>query len=80
MTKKDIIRTVSNDLGIDQKLAQTAVQAVLDAVLEKTALSGRAELRNFGVFEVKRRAARKARNPQSSARITPKPQSSPMSG
>jgi nucleoid DNA-binding protein len=41
------------------------VQAVLDTVLETIATEGRVELRDFGVFEVKRRAARKARNPRS---------------
>ena len=30
---------------------------------------GRMELRNFGVFEVKRRAARKARNPRTGAKV-----------
>ena len=30
---------------------------------------GRIELRNFGVFEVKRRAARKARNPRTNEEV-----------
>ena len=34
---------------------------------------GRIELRNFGVFEVKRRKARKARNPRTGAKVEVEP-------
>ena len=54
---------------IDQKLAHIAVQKVLDTVLETIATEGRVELRNFGIFEVKRRAARQARNPRTGERV-----------
>ena len=63
MTKKELVRSVAEGLDVDQKQAQTIVQRVLDTVLTTLAATGRVELRNFGVFEVKRRAARKARNP-----------------
>ena len=44
------------------------VQNSRDAVLSQGE-SGRIELRNFGVFEVKERAARKARNPKTGEEI-----------
>lgn len=40
------------------------VQGTFDAIIETLARDGRLELRNFGVFEVKKRGARKARNPK----------------
>ena len=42
-----------------------AVQRVFDGIIDAMAKEGRIELRNFGVFEVKRRKPRKARNPRS---------------
>ncbi len=64
MTKKEIVREVSGKYGIDQGLAKQVVQFVLDSIVNSLENEGRIELRNFGVFEVKRRAARVARNPR----------------
>lgn len=64
MTKKEIVRDVSATYGIDQGLAKQLVQFVLDSIVKSLESEGRIELRNFGVFEVKRRAARVARNPR----------------
>ena len=40
------------------------VQNVFDCIAETLVAEGRIELRNFGVFDVRKRAARKARNPK----------------
>ena len=40
------------------------VQNVFDCIVETLIEENRIELRNFGVFEVRKRAARKARNPK----------------
>lgn len=69
MTRKDLVRSVADGLDVDQKQAQTIVQRVLDTVLATLATQGRVELRNFGVFEVKRRAARKAHNPRTGEKV-----------
>ena len=69
MTKRDLVRSVAEGLDVDQKQAQTIVQRVLDTVLTTLAIQGRVELRNFGVFEVKRRAARKAHNPRTGEKV-----------
>jgi nucleoid DNA-binding protein len=45
------------------------VQKTFDAIVETLVEVGRIELRNFGVFEVKQRAARKARNPRTGDRV-----------
>jgi nucleoid DNA-binding protein len=74
MTKKEIVREVSAKYGIDQGLAKQIVQFVLDSIVRSLEKEGRIELRNFGVFEVKRRAARVARNPRTNEplRVPPK--------
>ena len=64
MTKKEIVRSVSEKLGITQLKAKDIVQNVIDDIIETLIVDGRVELRNFGVFDVRKRAARKARNPR----------------
>jgi nucleoid DNA-binding protein len=64
MTKRAIAQTVSVKLNITQQEAKRVVQNVLDAIKETLVEESRIELRNFGVLEVRDRAARKARNPK----------------
>ena len=70
MTKKEITRKIAERLGITQLLALEAVQLVFDGIIETLLDEGRIELRNFGVFEVKRRRARKARNPRTGESVS----------
>jgi nucleoid DNA-binding protein len=70
MTKKDIARKISEETGIKQQLAQQAVQLVFDGIIKTLATEGRVELRNFGVFEVKRRKARAGRNPRTGEKVS----------
>ena len=64
MTKKDIVRTISDEVGLTQQQTKKIVQKTFDSIIETLVREGRIELRNFGVFEVKPRAARRARNPR----------------
>jgi len=64
MTKKEIVRSVSEKLNLTQLKTKHIVQNVFDCIVETLAEEKRIELRNFGVFEVRKRAARKARNPK----------------
>ena len=70
MTKKEIAKKISEQSGITVLLALEAVQMVFDRIIETLLDEGRIELRNFGVFEVKRRRARKARNPRTGETIS----------
>ena len=45
------------------------MQKTFDAIVEALVAEHRIELRNFGVFEVKRRAPRKARNPRTGDKV-----------
>ena len=69
MTKKDIYKDLAEKYGITQLDAKGIVQGTFDAILEDLVRYGRIELRNFGVFEVKQRAARKARNPRTGEEV-----------
>ncbi|MFP4105770.1 MAG: HU family DNA-binding protein [Phycisphaerae bacterium] len=69
MTKKDIVRQIASEMGVDQTLTREIVQRCLDSIIEALMEEGRIELRNFGIFEVKQRAPRKARNPQTNEEI-----------
>ncbi|MBN2217748.1 MAG: integration host factor subunit beta [Pirellulales bacterium] len=64
MTKKEIVRTISEEIGMTQLKTKEIVQKTFDAIVRTLVEDRRIELRNFGVFEVKRRAPRKARNPR----------------
>lgn len=63
-TKRDMVERVAEKVGVTGLQARQIVQATLDDLVKTLATTGRIELRNFGVFSVKVRAARKARNPR----------------
>lgn len=69
MTKKEIVKTISEEIGLTQLKTKEIVQKTFDAIVETLVEERRIELRNFGVFEVKQRAARKARNPRTGAKV-----------
>jgi nucleoid DNA-binding protein len=60
---------MADRVGIPQTQAQEAVQWVLDDIVDTLVREGRIELRNFGVFEVRRRKARWARNPRTGDKV-----------
>ena len=70
MTRKEIAKKISEHSGITVLLALEAVQMVFDGIIETLLDEGRIELRNFGVFAVKRRRARKARNPRTGEKLS----------
>lgn len=69
MTKKEIVKTISDEIGLTQLKTKEIVQKTFDAIVETLVEERRIELRNFGVFEVKKRAPRKARNPRTGEKV-----------
>jgi integration host factor subunit beta len=69
VTKKEIVKQISDKLGLTQLKTKEIVQLTFDAIVDTLLEVGRIELRNFGVFEVKQRKARKARNPRTGERV-----------
>jgi len=64
VTKKDIVRTIAEQINLPQLQTRKLVQKTFDAIIEALVRDGRIELRNFGVFQIKKRDARIARNPR----------------
>src|SRR5271166_442153 len=75
VTKKEIVKQISEELGLTQLKTKEIVQKTFNAIVDTLLREKRIELRNFGVFEVKRRKARKARNPRTGARVDVPPKS-----
>ena len=69
MTKKEIVKQISERIGLTQLKTKDIVQQTFDAIVDTLIEVGRIELRNFGVFEVKMRKPRKARNPRTGERV-----------
>jgi nucleoid DNA-binding protein len=69
VTKKEIVKTISDEIGLTQLKTKEIVQKTFDAIVDTLVEERRIELRNFGVFEVKQRAARKARNPRTGDKV-----------
>jgi integration host factor subunit beta len=69
VTKKEIVRQISDRAELTQLKTKEIVQWTFDAIIETLIKDGRIELRNFGVFEVRRRKARRARNPRTNDRV-----------
>ena len=69
ITKKEIVKTISEEIGLTQLKTREIVQKTFDAIIDALVKEGRIELRNFGVFEVKKRAARDARNPRTGDKV-----------
>jgi nucleoid DNA-binding protein len=69
VTKKEIAKAICQRMGVTQAQAQGVVQDVLDRITETLVREGRIELRNFGVFEVKKRKPRLGRNPRTGEKV-----------
>jgi integration host factor subunit beta len=69
VTKKEIVKQIADKIHLTQLKTKEIVQLTFDAIVDTLLEDGRIELRNFGVFEVKKRKARKARNPRTGERV-----------
>ena len=68
-TKKEIIKEVAARTGFDLVSVRTVVQTMLDTMCEGLAEDSNIEIRNFGVFKVKRKPSCLARNPRTAETI-----------
>lgn len=64
MNKSELVEAVHAKLGGTKKAAEEAVNAFVEVVTNELAKGERVQLVGFGTFEVRHRAARKGRNPQ----------------
>jgi integration host factor subunit beta len=64
VTKNDMVIEIAKKTNVEQQKVKQIVQLTLDSIVDILSSEKRIELRNFGVFEVRTRKARKARNPR----------------
>ncbi|MDQ0416709.1 MULTISPECIES: HU family DNA-binding protein [Thermoactinomycetaceae] len=69
MNKTELINKVAEVAQLTKKDAGLAVDATLNAITEALATGEKVQLIGFGNFEVRDRAARKGRNPQTGEEI-----------
>ncbi len=69
MNKAELIAQVAEKSDMTKKDAEKAVSAMLAAIEEALARGDKVQLVGFGTFEVRERAARKGRNPQTGEEI-----------
>lgn len=69
-TKREVTERVARATGVHRDEVRKVVQAFLDDLIEELAKGHRLEFRDFGVFEVRSRAARVAQNPKTLVQVT----------
>lgn len=69
MNKKELVDAVAAEAGLTKKQARKAVEAVFEAIEGALKKGDRVSLAGFGTFSVRKRAARKGRNPNTGATI-----------
>ena len=70
MNKAELVAAVAEKTNLSKKDAEKAVSAVFSAIEESLAKNEKVQLVGFGTFEVKDRAERTGRNPQTKEVIT----------
>ena len=69
LSKQDVIDRVADATGLSRRDAGGAVDAVVNTIKNALAEGNSVGLIGFGAFEVKTRAARTGRNPQTGAEL-----------
>jgi len=69
MTKADLVAQVAKKAALTAKAAKDAVNAVFSTMTDALKRGEKVVVTGFGTFMVRRRAARKGRNPQTGAEI-----------
>jgi integration host factor subunit beta len=69
ITKKDLIERITERTNLKRSDAKKAIQEFLEQVIAELKKGNRLEFRDFGVFEVKERAARLAQNPKTMQKV-----------
>ncbi len=63
-TKRDLCEKIARKTDNTHIIVKEIIQLFLDEIIGELSDAHRIELRDFGVFEIRKRAARKARNPR----------------
>ena len=69
MNKTELIAAIAEKAELSKKDSEKALKAFADVVAEELQKGEKVQLVGFGTFEVRKRAARKGRNPQTKQEI-----------
>ena len=69
VTKKELVNRISEETNQTKVVVKEILQRFLDEIIDELAQGNRLEFREFGVFEVRERAARKAQNPRTLEKV-----------
>jgi integration host factor subunit beta len=69
ITKKELVARIAEQTGQTKVITKEILQRFLDEIILELARGNRLEFREFGVFELKTRPARRARNPRTAERV-----------
>jgi DNA-binding protein HU-beta len=69
MNKTELIDSIAEKSGLTKKDSEKALNAIIGSIEEALVSDDKVQLIGFGSFEVKQRAARKGRNPQTMEEI-----------
>lgn len=70
ITKKELVNRIAEETGQTKVVVKNILQRFLDEIIEELVHGNRLEFREFGVFEVRLRAARQAQNPRTLEKVT----------
>lgn len=69
VTKKDLVDRIADDCNVKRVVVKKVIQKLLDGIIFELVHGNRLEFRDFGVFEVRERAARVAQNPKTLEKV-----------
>jgi len=69
ITKKEVIDRIAENTNTRRAVVKPVIQSFLDEIIDELAKNNRLEFRDFGVFETKMRAARRAQNPKTMEQV-----------
>ena len=69
VTKKELVARIADKTAQTKVVARDIVQLFLDEIIRELGQGNRLEFREFGVFEIKERAARRAQNPRTLEKV-----------
>jgi nucleoid DNA-binding protein len=67
MTKAELAAAISRESGLTWEDSEKALNAMLNAITKELEKGGKVRLTRFGAFEIRERAGRQGKNPQTGA-------------
>ena len=70
MTKADLVEIVFEKVGLSKKEAQDIIEIIFDMIKQGFVKGESVKIPGFGTFNVRQKAARRGRNPQTGEELT----------